>query len=431
MILCLIHNTEKLDDSIDDLVHICYTDEILYNMYQFKQNVQSVIVTKKYIDKIGYKKTADAIKALYFLRPVKIIYVSYEPSLDIFVRELASLNLSTINANLSSITKDKYIKLLQKDMEFSLTDISDKLSIEIEEIIQNFKLHSEEDRENFVILNKDNIIKGLESLSVISDENKNLLQINKDNESKIEVLNSLEKHRLKELNVSLKQNSELKKLNKEWYNFYLNVTDDFNNYNHLYKINTVITNHNEKLKIIYYNEKLKIIYFKEIEDINFTRIFNEIYERFNLTKYTKALIIDDNQFRDYSSLGFNSIPSEITVSDLAETNKMVRYSNPKTALQKICSKSFRVEVLLVLDRTHNPLPHIENANTFYLGNYKNTYKDIEIDDSAFISPYEGEWSCLKELLIPIGDNSINSKAFTRISRANKFTNYLCDLVNYG
>lgn len=422
MILCLIHNTEKLDDSIDDLVHVSYTDDILYNMYQFKHNIQSVIVTKKYIDKIGYKKTADAIKALYFLKPLKIIYVSYEPSLDIFVRELASLNLSTINANLSSITKEMYIKLLQKDMEFSLADISDKLSIEIEEIIQRFKLHSVEDRENFVILNKDVIIKGLESLSVLSDENKNLLKINKDNESKIEVLNSLEKHRLKELNTSLKQNNELKKLNKEWYNFYLNVTDDFNNYNNKYKTNTVLTNH---------NDKLKILYFKEIEDINFVRIFNEIYERFNLTKYTKALIIDDNQFRDYSSLGFNTIPSEITVSDLAETNKMVRYSNPKTVLQKICSKSFRVEVLLILDRTHNPLPYIENADTFYLGNYRDSFRDIEVDSSAFISPYEGEWTCLKDLLIPLGDRSINSKAFTRISRANKFTNYLCDLVNYG
>lgn len=420
MILTLMKD-EKVNDSIDDLMHIAQTEDILYNLYQFNQTITTVIVTKNYIDYVGYNKVARALKALNFLRSIKIIYVSYEPSLDIFIKEMSGYNLSTVNASLKDVTKDALNKLIQNEYKYDLNYVTQNLSMEVEELLDRYRVCPTSEKENFITINKDSIMKTIEFVSTLNNENKELQTINTRNESQLELLRQYEANKtLTNINL-IKDNNRLKEANNNWFNLYTKSHNKINNYNNLY---------NERFVIENKNPHLKVIYFKEIEDINFTKFFNEIYEKLHLTRYVKALIIDHNEFIDYSTLDYVNIPDTIQVSDLVKLTKMVRSSDPKSILKKICSQSFRVEVLLVLDKSNLPQPIISNAMTFYLGKHRDKYKGINItDDISFISPYEGQWSNLSSLLVPLGDNTINPITYSTVARSNHFISYIETLIN--
>lgn len=416
MLLVLMRN-ETLNDSIDDLVYTSQTEDIIYNLYQFNQPITTVIVTKEYIDYVGYNKVSRALKALNFLRPIKIIYLSYESTLDLFIKQMHDMNLVTIQAKLNEIDKSYLEKLINKSMDYNLSNVSAELSNKISEITHAYKRSS--DKEGFMSLNHEDIIRCIDYTIMLSNEFKIVQSLNKQYEKDIEILRRYNNKCTKN-NIDLsKQNIELKFYNKQWFNLFNENQDLINQYNENYVNRFQVEND---------NEYLHIFYFKEIDDINFTRFFNELYEKFSLYKNTKALIIDNNRHRNYDNLGFTEIPDSIEVKELVKMKKMVRYSEPKSVLSKLCAKSFKSEVLLIFDRTSNVQPFIPNSNIFYLGNYREQYRNIEISDRSFISPYEGYWNELKPLFIPIQSNEILPLAYETVSRNNIFTYYLEDLI---
>lgn len=148
-----------------------------------------------------------------------------------------------------------------------------------------------------------------------------------------------------------------------------------------------------------------IIYFKEIEDIGFYNVFESLMYVFNTIYgiYTKAIILEKSNrhfYNPYSKDGYTMITRDTTLDTIINNDKMVRYGNPTKLLKTISKPEFRTELLLIFDRVGNSdllvdAPYIQ---PYYIGNYRDVVESLDINDTSWISPYEGKWSSIDKLL---------------------------------
>ena len=85
---------------------------------------------------------------------------------------------------------------------------------------------------------------------------------------------------------------------------------------------------------------------------------------------------------------------------LINNDKLLRYGNPTDVLKTISKPEFRTELVLIYDRvgTEDILVDAPYIQPYYIGNYRETLITLDIDDNSWISPYEGDWSNIKQLL---------------------------------
>lgn len=148
-----------------------------------------------------------------------------------------------------------------------------------------------------------------------------------------------------------------------------------------------------------------IIYFKEIEDIGFYNVFEALMYVFNTIYgiYTKAIILEKSSrhfYNPYAKDGYTMITRDTTLETVINNDKMVRYGNPTNLLKTISKPEFRTELLLIFDRVGNSellvdAPYIQ---PYYIGNYRDVVETLDINDTSWISPYEGEWKNIDKLL---------------------------------
>lgn len=148
-----------------------------------------------------------------------------------------------------------------------------------------------------------------------------------------------------------------------------------------------------------------IIYIKEIEDIGFYNLFKSLI--YNLSEvhgiYCKSIILERSNrhfYNPYNNDGFIMVTNDSKMETIIDNDKLVRYGNPTNLLKSISRPEFRTEIILIFDRTGTEdlvvdAPYIL---PFYTGNYKDTIVNLDINDSSWISPFEGNWEGIKELL---------------------------------
>ncbi len=399
MILFLVDNNESatIHESITgDLDIMVETKgDFLSRMINPTAYYDTVIVTKSYIEIIGHSKVRNALKALEVFGIYKLVYLSNDDTVDLFTKQMYSKNLSVINLNVERLTYSLLKELEETELgkQFSIDDFTtNNLKVDLQ-IANNMPSTSTGDiSDDFMLINKKSIVRALKNIPVVYEENSLL----KDEMIKLENKHNLSLRQIQTYTKLLEERSTDLRVTKtalnNWLEHIMLIEDK------VYKAQSEYNKINE-CKI---RSNTFVIYFKELETIECVKYFDTLYSLFeDRGIYVKSLIIDDREHISYEKLGYITIPDRISIKDLIKLRKIVRYSNSKKLLESICSNKYRLEVLMVLDRSYNSSPFLvgKNVSTFYFGTHRDKYKNITLDKSIFVSEFEGDYSDIKPLLL--------------------------------
>lgn len=410
------------EDIFREPVRVEYDDSVLRSLFD-DNNYDTVIVSKLYVDAYGVSMVSKALKTLYKIREYKIIYVSYEKDFDIFVSYMSDTNIIFIEADIGRLTLkiiDEILKLPKVNMENREIDrvVLGKYKVLVENY---FEITSSEAREQYVNIHKDELVMALNALIDTALENEALRY-------KIDELNG------RVLIAEEKSDNYLRQL----INAYNKVKEGQGKIERLedqiisYKDSIDIYNATYQEEMIYHSRNKNIIlYFQELEDIDFFRFYEAICQYLNIRGlYVKSLILTDKEYVSYAKQSYQRCLDNVTPAFLANCDKLVRIGPAKKLLDLITSPAFKIQIIMIFDRTRSIRPCIESdySLNFYIGKHRSLYKGIEIPDSSFISPYEGDWKSLKSLLIPTESTNVTDLAYETYANRHTFMNYLYTLI---
>ena len=424
MILVLSTPLEKINNTMYSEEILVKTDaSILYNLLNLlsleNDVVDSIVVTKRYVDTFGVNTVYEALNTFNTLTQFSVVYVTYTEEPDLFLHNISKkITTLPINLELTELTLDKYYLIINNQYtvdteEYSMDLLGNSLSI----INKCLSLPISERKEYLSV--KYNEVFGIltATLSLLNQYEKTLESHNKI-ASLLNVFRSQYESMLELSNKVQQNNVELKEKVLQWQNTFISLLDE---------INLVNTSYNSR----YFSRvqsTTTVIYFKELEDINLFKYFDNLYPMFRkMGVYCKALVLDEREHINYSQYGYYRIPDVLSKSELANIHKMVKNSDAKTLLDIVSNENFKCELLLVYDKTRHSLPLIENANTFFVG-YYNDYNIAYINNQNFISPYEGDWTeCAKVLTHP--KSQITPTAYNLLCSQLQLTEYIKELFN--
>ena len=400
MNLFLMTESERLQLSNElnlSNMNVQTTHEAIYKLFP---KVDNLIITKDYIHKISPSTSIDVVKVLDFLFGTKIIYLrGHEDSehdiflsfmhknkmFNIYYYEIKELDNKCVQEMLSSV--------ITKEIDF----VGNKVSSN--EIIKELNDVGPDQRHEILTKYRESVIDILDSYTTLRIQTNELLKSNELLTNNIRNLQrSLNVEMTKRYSLDAKfriQNKELSKTRK----VLLENKEILNRRNYELAKNMQIKTD---------NKDTLIIVFKQFEDIGFLNYFKSLSNVFEKTlkMNVKTLVVEDKSNHFYNPYGEEYLKvDEITTDILIDNNKFVKYGNPKAVIETLLDSKFRVEVLIVLDRTSTDINLIEPAsdevNIFplYLGYKRDRYENIEIENNSFISPLEGDFKSISPLLV--------------------------------
>lgn len=408
MILFLIGKGESVNKDLLTLPISIHRDgEILYNIYNESEIIHTVVVSKQYVSTYGFNETAKSLIYLSMYRKVNIIYkINVSDKCDEFIDMIKDLEPLIIRGDIQDITKEALTSL--QEMDSNVTEVLGEQTFDdsIDILVKEFFDTSDELKDIYLQERKYDIIDILSKSQSLMDINKSMKLRLAELESENLSLDSMNKFYQKS-NIDLIQ--RVKKLEDElsnWTDNFIRVKDAISAYNEQLEGHVLIDMNKQT------DSQCLIIQFKELDDIKFVQYFTTLCKLFTARGvFCKSIIFDDKIYRDYNSLDYKVIGDDIEINNFVNTDCMIRYSSPKKLAELIVSPEFNLEVLFVLDRTS--LPRLifqgDKVFTYFIGNHKSNYTGIDIEDTSFISPYEGDWINYAYLLVDTEDSTTLSK----------------------
>ena len=425
MKLFLISKDEsKLNEDIyREPVRVEYDDKILKNLFDMKSLYDIVIVSKSYVDSFGVNLVSKALKTLYKIQEYQIIYISYESDYDLFVSYMKETNIIFIKQDIGRLT----VRLINEILQYPKPEVDQRF---IDRVVigkyrnlveEYFRISNPSAREQYIRINKDGLVTALSSLIDVSLEDEALrFKLDELNGRVLVAEKTSDNYLRKILNLQEKidyKNQRINDLENQIISYKDNI-DIFNNYY-------------DETKILHKSENNNIIlYFKELEDIDFFRFYEVIFQYLEIRGYyVKSLILTDKDYYNYAAQGYKRCLDNISTAFLAECDKLLRIGPAKKLLELITAKQFKIQIFMIFDRTRDLKLYIDSDMlvSFYIGKYRCRYLNIDIPDSIFISPYEGDWSNLSKLLIPF-EAKITTLGYETLANRHPFMSYINSIV---
>ena len=118
MILVLSTPLEKINNTMYSEEILVKTDaSILYNLLNLlsleNDVVDSIVVTKRYVDTFGVNTVYEALNTFNTLTQFSVVYVTYTEEPDLFLHNISKkITTLPINLELTELTLDKYYLII-------------------------------------------------------------------------------------------------------------------------------------------------------------------------------------------------------------------------------------------------------------------------------------------------------------------------------
>ena len=408
MLLILMTNEDSNIISSDIINDNVYMTDPLYVERIFSQSkLDNILITNNYVEQVGRIKIKRFVEMLYLLEPYAYVMVC-DPNGDLpFIDSNSAAILPT---KIEMLNMDKVNALIQRRATGqNTTGKKFNEASELKALTAKARILSstgkDEGLRNFLYESSDIILDALDGRTELEKQ----LKIERDeNERLFNKVASLSQNTQESKITYLKQS--LERVKEDRNKLYSTAVD---------YLSTVESIRDAKMKR-YANidsRKLAVIYFKELEDIEFHRIFESMFRRFNSQRiFVKALILDENEnsHRIYKG-DYVKVKDSMKVNDLLDTDKTVRFGNGVNIIQELCNPLYGLQVLMVLDRRAGsdiPINTSDNLLPMYLvRNQENI--DLDIPYHNMISPNSGEYENIDKIA---DDSSID----IWVSRTNLF-----------
>lgn len=361
--------------------------------------VDSIAITSRYVDTVGYKRVINFFKAALIIKPIRFTYFCNTLEIDSFSKYLLKDTIEPIIVRHRIIDLDyPAFKDIMAGKEPNVFDFGslgkrEKNYSDVVDFID--RIPEDPDQQSDFIKNQlVSVIDSFQVLKSLHQENEQqslqLEQLIKDNgflQGKVQSLNfSLERSYRNIQDLNSKLNSALNYLTK--------YKNDIDNYNE------VVRNSYEALETTYITEDKKLIfYFKEFEDTHFYDVYRLLIDTLeNGYKYfIKSLIIEPPYHSYYNRFyrdGYTRIVDKTTYKEVAANDHLIYYGNAKRILEFLTKAEVKYDALFIFDRLNTYRPVIDkapNLYNFYLATKRDYLDNVEIPDEIFISPYEGSY----------------------------------------
>lgn len=424
MNLFLVSSAEsKLNDEMYlNPIKVETTENILYNMFSLDYVPEVIIVTKAYVDLVGVSVVTKALQTLHHVHPFSLIYIMSTDNFDIFVKNMESFGIMPVKGDVSTLTPMTISKILDAKIKLDIAEVDQSILGQYKGYISDYlQIIDDEAKKMFITNNMDEIMTALNTLVDMAYENESLRKLyNELSSHLVTTLNMTDSYQKKLVDKSIASDN-LRARVEELQEILIRNSDRISNYNTMYDTTMVADLKNNTV----------VLYFKELEDIDFFRFYESLQEYLETRGlYVKSLIVEEKEYIDYSRFGYHRCLDEVSLSNLADWDKIVRFGTVKKLVEILASEQFKVQVLMIFDRTrfYETFVTSQNVLTFYVGKYRKRYANILIPDSSFISPYEGDWTNIEKLLVPVDNNEIPQLAYISYSNRHPLTVSLYELI---
>lgn len=375
--------------------------ELLLNDYD------TCFITSNYTKVYGTLTVKNIIKTFNLMTSIRIHYLikeEYEVETDEIIPFLIDLNIGNITqADIMKLELKEFQQLAKMSKSaIGMVKSKKRLTKERLRLIKDELSELTDDRvSEYMRQNKGRLLDLIQS-------NVELLVENEVAQQQVQNLYSnnqyLDRIRLENIGIIQSLKAKNRMLNKDirsLRNSVMEYKDRIDDYN-----SSVLDSRVTDYPIVYLDDLTPpIIYFKEIEDIGFYNVFQSLIYTFSeiYKVYTKSIILERSNrhfYNPYERDGYVTVNNDSKMEILINNDKLLRYGNPTDVLKTISKPEFRTELILIYDRvgTEDILVDAPYIQPYYIGNYRETLITLDIDDNSWISPYEGDWSNIKQLL---------------------------------
>lgn len=406
-ILLLCNEQQKKDlpsEFLLDHLHIRTDAEVLNELLIRKYD--TVIITKPYVDIYGEDKVGQAVTLLNVATTSRIHYIINPNSLtvgDKIISKMNALGLGNITKiDITKIPYDDFRNISTMQNEASIINLESKVDKnKLLLIKKDIQLMTDDLVGDYLVENKTTVLDALNLLMNKMEENVNMEIEIQDLKDERNLLKSFNSELVINNNNLIGQEVIYKEQLKDLKRLTLTESDKIKDYNEAVKDNPIID-----FPIVDLGTTAPlVIYFKELEDIGFLSMYEAIsYTLREVYKIsTKSIILEPTSrtyFDPYTNMGYILGSNDILIKDLIDNDKIVRYGNPTNLLKNLSNPEFRVEVILVFDRTQTEdiLVETDTLIPLYIGYTRDNIATLEIEDTSWLSPIEGNWKNIKPLL---------------------------------
>lgn len=422
MRLFLISQTENdlTKEVLAEPIKICTDSRILFELYDPANEFDTLVITKSYVDSIGYSIVCSALRS--YLKPYKILYVMNEDIFDVFVNEMSYAHITPVKADVRKLKPKTINQAIEHDGKVDTTNIEINVLGQFRNLVRGyFEVNDVSAREIYINQHRDEIMTALSSLLGLANETEllsvRLKRMESMSFSERALIEGYQRSILKIFERHRRARDKITNLE----NVIIDIMDDIEHYKSYHSRTNVMHSQNNNI----------ILYFKELEDIEFFRFYDCIFKYLQIKGiYVKSLVVCDKSYLNYESLGYRRCTDTVTLAYLSENDKLVRMGPVNSLLSLLTSEQFRTEVLMIYDKGRELTSFIESPNmtTMYIGKYREGYTNISVPDSSFISPYEGGWTNVRDLLKSPYDISISALSYDTFVYRHSLTNMLTDIV---
>lgn len=390
----LIRNVQ-MEDNLKVLSNIMDFD---YDMIIFTDNALQGVTR---YDKVSF------IRSIIVFTNIKLVYIKQTSEETDIQKEMLSYGNGNIyNFDIMNMSINKFMEI--EDRNIRVDKVERKSSINNEDInnlnliLSDIEMVSKYDIDAVLSKNKNDIISLLYGYKSSLEEINNIKLENVKLNGEMSVSNDSIKRLTKEIGETKNKNLDLKSQLKQLRVSVLSYQDKIDEYNKIKVLDENINDYKVDLNTQY---GTTILYFKQLEEIEFLNIFDAIYHDLSKVnkRYVKAMILEEQGrifCNPYEKYDYTIVGQNPTIETLINEDKIVRYGNAYKILELMNKPQMRLEVLMILDKTNSSNIHIASDKLvpMYLGKHRDNIKTLNIDDTSFISPYEGRWSGIRKLL---------------------------------
>lgn len=406
-------------------------DELLLNKYD------TCFITSNYTKIYGTSVVKNVITLLRNLTTTRIHYLlehEDEANSDPIIPFLIELGIGNITVvDIEKLQLIEFQRLARMDETATGMEIG-KTTLPMERILlmkDELEAVTESESANYINKNKGKILDLIQAyIEILVRDEENSRRM----DSMLVELKYLDKLRLENAgqiqSLQSKYNMTKRDL-KELRESVIQYKDNINDYNR-----SIIDNDQIDYPLVYLDDLApNIIYFKEIEDIGFYNFFESIvYTLSSVYKiYIKSLVLERSNrhfYNPYVKDGYITISDDATMKTIINNDKMVKYGNPTDLLKKLASPEMRTEIILIFDRlgTENLVVNAPYIQPYYISNYRDPITTLDISDISLLSPYEGNWTSIKQLLNHKTMEEDEKLIYRTFATQHPFTNYIVKSV---